>query len=285
MADWEADYEKNLAMMTHSGPHDLTAENQQLNREVFEQIKPILPFDDIHKISDCDLIYKFLIAQRWDVDKAAVELVEYSQWRKEMRLNDILWETFPPEATELLPYFQGTDNFGYPIFYDRPSPAKIGQVLKTVPRETLVRTHIVMMEQGRRLCKAMRVDRVTCLLDMSLLNMSIVTNPSAIGIMKEFSRMDQKYYPENMRTMMITNSGWTFGSLITMLKPMLDVRVQKKIQTLGSGAKLQADMAQWAPIEQVPSEYGGTAEKLTDDATPALQVKHLAPGTPPAFLK
>jgi hypothetical protein len=285
MADWESSYEKDLAMQTHSGPHQITPEMQEKNRQVFELVKPVLPFDDIHKISDCDLIYRFLIAQRFDVDKTAVELIEYTKFRKDNRLNDLLWENLPEEALAELPFFQGVDNEGNPIFYDRPSPATLGQLLKAFPRETLVRVHFVMMEQGRRLSKALKKDRVTCLLDMSLLNMSIVTNPSAIGLLKEFSRLDQRYYPENIRTMMISNSGWTFGSIITVLKPMLDVRVQNKIQKLGSGPRLPADMANYASPDQVPADFGGNAERVQNEGfSRALNVSELPIATPPSSI-
>merc|ERR1712146_355613 len=142
-----------------------------------------------------------------------------------------------------------------------------------------------MMEQGRRLCKAMGTDRVTCLYDMSMLNMSILTNPSAVGLLKECSTLDQKYYPENMRTMMITNSGWSFGSLITMMKPFLDVRVQKKIQKLGSGASLQKDMANYASPDQVPEDFGGAAARQPSELSiKVLDVKSVAPCTPPPRL-
>eukprot|EP00672_Neobodo_designis_P028549 CAMPEP_0174854098 /NCGR_PEP_ID=MMETSP1114-20130205/29970_1 /TAXON_ID=312471 /ORGANISM="Neobodo designis, Strain CCAP 1951/1" /LENGTH=287 /DNA_ID=CAMNT_0016088771 /DNA_START=43 /DNA_END=906 /DNA_ORIENTATION=+ len=284
MADWEAQYEKDLATITHSGPHEVGAEQQALNRQVFEMLKPteILPFDDIHKISDCDLIYRFLIAQRWDADKTAAELIEYMRWRKENNMNDILWEKHPDEIVEVLPFYQGIDNDGNPIFYDRPSPAKIGELLKTYDRAQIIRGHFVMMEQGRRLCKAMNRDRVTCLFDMAMLNMSIVTNPSAVGLLKECSKLDQKYYPENMRTMMITNSGWTFGSLITCIKPLLDVRVQKKIQKLGTGANLHKDMAQFADPQQVPECFGGLAPRTPSEvAIKVLDVSGLPPRTPP----
>jgi hypothetical protein len=274
-------------MQSHSGPHEIGPEQQALNRQVFEMLKPteIMPFDDIHKLNDCDLIYRFLIAQRWDVDKTASELIEYTKWRKENNMNQILWETQPDDIVAVLPFYQGLDNDGNPIFYDRPSPALIGELLTRHTREEIIRGHFVMMEQGRRLQRAMGKDRVTCLFDMTMLNMSIVTNPSAVGLLKECSKLDQKYYPENMRTMMITNSGWTFGTLITCIKPMLDVRVQKKIQKLGSGANLQKDMAQYADPAQVPEDFGGAAPRNPSaDAVKVLNVAELPPCTPPTRL-
>jgi hypothetical protein len=109
--------------------------------------------------------------------------------------------------------------------------------------------------------------------------MSIVTNPSAVGLLKEFSHMDQKYYPENMRTMMLQNTGWTFGTLYSVIRPLLDVRVQKKIQIMGTGAKLAETMEPWIDMSSVPEGFGGTAEDSEPPA--ALQVAHLPMGTAP----
>eukprot|EP00672_Neobodo_designis_P000350 CAMPEP_0174882762 /NCGR_PEP_ID=MMETSP1114-20130205/84927_1 /TAXON_ID=312471 /ORGANISM="Neobodo designis, Strain CCAP 1951/1" /LENGTH=489 /DNA_ID=CAMNT_0016118163 /DNA_START=45 /DNA_END=1510 /DNA_ORIENTATION=+ len=277
--DHTAEYEAALARMTASGPHELDDSHRALNRAVYAEVQDVLPIDDIHKINDCDLIYRFLIAQRWHPQKAADALREYIEWREEMRLNEVLWEDFPPEVDAIAPRFHGTDRFGFPVFYDRPSPATVGKLLATVPRETLLRAHFAMMEQGRRLCKAMGRDRVTSVLDLALLNMSIVTNPSAVGLLKEFSHLDQKYYPENMRTMMLQNAGWTFGTLYKVIRPMLDERVQKKIQIMGTGDKLAETMTPWIDMDDVLEDFGGNSKY---DAPPAvLQVRHLPVATPP----
>ena len=274
-----AEYEAALASMSVSGPHELDDSHRALNRAVYTELQDLLPIDDIHKINDCDLIYRFLIAQRWHPQKAADALREYVEWRAEMRLNEVLWEDFPAEIEAIAPRFHGTDRFGFPVFYDRPSPAVVGQLLASVPRETLLRAHFAMMEQGRRLCKAMGRDRVSCVMDLAMLNMSIVTNPSAVGLLKEFSHMDQKYYPENMRTMMLQNAGWTFGTLYKVIRPLLDVRVQKKIQIMGTGDKLAETMTPWIDMDDVLDDYGGNSPH---DAPPAvLQVKSLPVGTPP----
>ncbi len=65
----------------------------------------ILPIDDIHKVSDCDLIYRFLIAHRWDVAKAADGLRAYAERRAKNRMNDVLWEEFAPEVKQMTFYF------------------------------------------------------------------------------------------------------------------------------------------------------------------------------------
>ncbi|KAG5482865.1 hypothetical protein LSCM1_06897 [Leishmania martiniquensis] len=56
------------------------------------QLKQILPIPDIHKISDCDLIYRFLIARRMDVSLATSDILHYIGFREKYNLNAILWD-------------------------------------------------------------------------------------------------------------------------------------------------------------------------------------------------
>lgn len=276
-----SEYEVDLAVIDHSGPHEIDASRKQANRDCRELIADILPIDDIHKSSDCDLIYRFLIAHRWDCQKAADALRAYADWRAENKLNSVLWESFPNSVQEWRPKWRGTDIFGHPVCYDRPDPRLVGVLLKEQPRDLLLRAHFVMMEQGRRLCKAMNTDRVTMLIDMSQLGAAVFTNPSAIGFLKEMSKLDQIYYPENIRTMVICNAGMTFNLIWRIIRPLLDERVQKKIQFAANGSGMVTDIAKWISLEHVPASYGGQApDDSGERPTCLVEVEHLPPGSP-----
>lgn len=274
----DPDYESDLKSIECSGPHAIDDSHRVLNRAVRSEIFDLFPIHDIHKVSDADLIFRFLIAHRWHPQKAADAIREYVDFRARMRLNTVLWEEFPSAVAAIAPRFHGTDKFGFPVFYDRPNPTVVGQLLVAVPRETLLRAHLAMMERGRRYSKALGVDRVTAVIDLALLNSSIVTNPSAMGLLKEFSTLDQKYYPENMRTMVLQNTGWAFSALYSVIRPLLDERVQKKIQNVGSGAKMLQKMESWLDLDTVLTEFGGRAVETVEH--PSLDVRHLPPATP-----
>lgn len=273
-------YEKDLSQQTHSGPHKIDADRQLLNRNVFESLTDVLPFDDIHKQSDCDLIYRFLIAKKWDVSEAVKALREYSAFRKEHRLNEILWESVPEEMRTVLACdYSGFDLEGHPIFFDRPDPKGITTLLNKFTRDELMKTHFRMMEQGRRLCKEYKTDRVTCILDLTNLTMSVVANTAAIGFLKAMAHVDQSMYPENMRFMLICNGGWTFSALYKVLKPFLDPRVQQKINFIGSGANLLTDLDKFTTRDAVPLVLGGS-----NAGTPLLKdedLRRVPAGTPP----
>ena len=281
--DWEVEYESELARIDHSGPHEIGDEQRALNRAVAAELADLLPIDDIHKVSDCDLIYRFLIAHRWHVQKAGDAVREYAAWRAELGLNNVLWEKFPDEVMEATPFFRGTDVFGFPLFFNRPDPAKLMAAKEVCPRDEIVRCHLMMMEQSRRVQVATGVDRCSCILDMSQLSFSLVTNPFAIGLLKEMSTLDQKWYPENLRTMVITNAGFLFGTIFKVVKPLLDVRVQKKLQIMPTSpeeAVVEA-MSTWVDLDRVPTEYGGRVALEALVEFPCLVVDALPEGAAP----
>lgn len=253
------DYESELARITMSGPHVIGEDQRQLNRLVAEEIADILPIDDIHKVSDCDLIYRYLIARLWNPGPAIAGIRAYVAWREDLMLNGIAWEKFPDDVYPAMPHFQGVDVDGNPVFYDRPDPKLAGELLVKYSKDALLRMHAGFMEQGRRLQVMLGKDRMSCVLDMSKCTMSVVTNPSAMSLIKAMSTMDQTYYPENMRTMLVCNGGWTFGGVFKILKPMLDERVQKKIQVIAGGSGMQADIGKFISMDELPVSYGGTA--------------------------
>ncbi len=276
----EQQYETQLAAQTHSGPHHIDDERRGLNRQVFAMIRGLLPFNDIHKTSDCDLIFRFLIARKWDVNETAKSLAGYVEFREKHNLNDVLWEEFPEETKAVASVFSGFDVEGHPVFVQKPDPAQMGQLLTKFPRELLMRKHFKMMEQSRRLGLLYDTDRVTCLLDMALLSMAVLTNPSAMGFIKEMSHLDQTYYPENMRYMLIVNGGWTFSSLYSLIKPWLDVRVQQKINFIGSGSKMGPELAKFVERKYLQRAYGGEADdggNLLTDADVMATPKGTAP--------
>ncbi|CUG94063.1 Hypothetical protein, putative [Bodo saltans] len=282
MPSFADDYERDIAAQKHSGPHLIDDERKALNRAVFTLIKDLLPIPDIHKKSDCDLIYRFLIAKKWKPEDAAKGLREYVAFRIENRLDEILWETVPAEMSEVLACdYSGFDTEGHPIFCDKPDPKGLGLLLDKFTKEELMRAHLRMMEIGRRLCKEYQTDRVSCILDLSLLNMAVVTNPKAMGFIKAMAHVDQTQYPENVRRMFICNGGWTFSALYKVLKPLLDPRVQEKINFIAGGAKLTSDLEKFVKTEYIPLALGGKSKGVP--LTNWQQLRSLPVKTPPSI--
>ena len=275
-------YADDIARQTKSGPWDLTAEHIAFNKQCFAMLTDVVPIPDIHKTSDCDLIYRFLIAKRWNVKEAAEGIRKYIVFRAENKMDQILWEPFPEELEKLY-RFMGVDLTGQPVGYNRPNPAFVSEMMQKYPRELIIRNQLKIIEMGRRICLGLGVDRITCITDMGLLGVSIVTNLKAMGLIKEMSTVVQTHFPENMRTMLVCNGGWTFSGVWAVIKPFLDERVQKKIQNIGSGAGMAAEIAKWIDLTQVPASYGGSGPEKMPKFRSVHELDAIAPGTKPSW--
>nr|CAJ2469871.1 unnamed protein product [Leishmania braziliensis] len=131
------------------------------------QLKQILPIPDIHKVSDCDLIYRFLIARRMDVSLATSDILHYIGFREKYNLDTILWDhevvatfngldgeelvgqvmaemkdttsaakvkiTRPLLKAGWAACYCGVDKRGHVIFYQRPNPKELAMLERRWP--------------------------------------------------------------------------------------------------------------------------------------------------------
>jgi hypothetical protein len=275
-------YEADVASQTASGPFVFTPEQIAANKKVFSLLTDIIPFDDIHKHSDCDLIYRFLIAKRFNIDETVKGLREYVKWRADNKINEIIWEPFPDEL-ERLYRFQGIDLFGQPIGYNRPDPTFVGEMMQKYPRELIIRYNMKVIEQGRRICLSLGADRIASIVDMDKLGISIVRNMGAMGLLKEVSTLIQHQFPENMKTMLIQNGGYVFSGIWAIVKPFLDERVQKKIQNVGSGDSMQQEMLKWVDVNTVPVSFGGKGPETIRRFRALAEIDTLPKGSAPTW--
>ncbi|CAD2221908.1 hypothetical protein AGDE_06867 [Angomonas deanei] len=91
----ESAYEEDSAARRKKHKDDII-EDQQYPENMYVQsflcLKKVLPIPDIHKVSDCDMIYRFLIARRSDENLALQDIKYYLAFREKYDLNHILWD-------------------------------------------------------------------------------------------------------------------------------------------------------------------------------------------------
>lgn len=58
----------------------------------YRELKQILPIPDIHQVSDCDTIYRNLMAKNFDIKQAIESVLHYIAFRLKYDLNNILWD-------------------------------------------------------------------------------------------------------------------------------------------------------------------------------------------------
>ena len=98
---------------TQSGIHDIGDHERTLCAEILGQLGEI---DDVNKISNADLAFRFLIAQKWNVEAATKQMQAYLAFREESKVNGIFQEAFSPDIPkEWQCGFHGKDVFGNPV--------------------------------------------------------------------------------------------------------------------------------------------------------------------------
>jgi len=267
-----------LSEQKYCGPHEIDDERRNINRQLQKIVADLLPVDDPHKVNDVDLLYRFLIARKWDLKLAEEMFRANMQWRQENNIAGLLREKFPEDILENYPGgFMGVDIHGNPLYFDCPDPKGIVYLLGKYDRVVLLRWHILMMELARRRAKLLGKDRMTYVIDLKHVGVSIIGNPTASGFLKEITHIDQANYPECMRYMVILNAPWTFSTIWAFVRPLLDERVQKKINIIKGD--ISQEIVKFVALDQVPGVFGGTAgdwilmDKEIEDCQKALTLE------------
>eukprot|EP00667_Euglena_gracilis_P022892 EG_transcript_25651 len=217
-------------MIQKSGIHDIGEPQRQLWRDLQERVQDILPFADGNKVCDEDLAYRFLIARQWNLDLAEKLIRDYLIWRHANHIDAVLSESFPADLPKFYPMgFHGFDKDGRPVYYERPDPKGITHLLQSFEKSVLVRWHYCVIERGRERYRLAGHDRLTIILDASQIGMSIMTNTTAIGFLKEIITGDQVKFPEHMMYLFVINAPMVFSTLWNLVRPMVDERTQKKV--------------------------------------------------------
>eukprot|EP01062_Namystynia_karyoxenos_P011912 TRINITY_DN14279_c0_g2_i1.p1 TRINITY_DN14279_c0_g2~~TRINITY_DN14279_c0_g2_i1.p1 ORF type:complete len:773 (+),score=262.06 TRINITY_DN14279_c0_g2_i1:85-2403(+) len=251
-----------------SGPHQLSDDQLQVLDAMRDACATLLPIPDPYRLSDDDLLLRFLIARQWKIP-AAREMLEHTlSWRRAEDIGGIFaWaQSHIPEDMTTRSHcdgvcgFYGCDQEGYPVLWERPNGVGMQQLLKEYSREDLIRWNVYTIERGRELCKAINVDRYTVVIDLSEVSVrSLIGDTGGLRqLLQEQSRKIQEVVPEALRKLFLVNAPFGFASFWAILRLVLDPRVQEKVCILGARQPGDA-LAHWVPLEETPAEFGGEA--------------------------
>lgn len=271
MQPWEVAYQTDFASQDHSGPIFFTEQQQKKNLQLRDNVRDILPVDDDQKMSDCDLLYRFLIGRHWNIDSAELFLRKYVELRQNSHLNRILTEEMDPRVEACLSPIYGVDKEGLPILWMTPDPAKLIPTLEAFPKETLVRGQLQVMERARFIAKHLGVDRCTYVCNLGQITMSSVTR-STLDFLRSLMKILQEYYPEIMRWLLIYNTGWAVSATWKVLRPFVDARVQDKIRFSNAAPSVES-LKKFIAADNVLGIFGGTG---TEDALAKILAAEVA---------
>eukprot|EP00756_Hemistasia_phaeocysticola_P054289 Hpha_TRINITY_DN30223_c0_g1::TRINITY_DN30223_c0_g1_i1::g.27175::m.27175 len=244
-----------------SGIHTLTEEQADKRDETMLQAKQagLVPVEDAHKLTDEDFLTRFLIARKFDAERA-LKMIEFSCGERlrlgldPPQLYRSAMKAVRDDIAELYPvYFYGKDKAGYPVYWSRPDPAQYRKLTQTYETETIIFWMFVIVERGRELCKRLGKDRWTAVTDLSQVSLGSVLRGPVSALLKEQMKRVQEVYPEMIRMSLLINPPTSFSAIYALARPLLDQRVLDKM-------KLGCKLSDFVDPADTPEQYGGTAQ-------------------------
>lgn len=222
-------YMRDLHAQEKSGMVVLTDEHRKKNCIMLQSVKDLLPLNDIYKVNDCDMVYRFLIGRHWNVDEAVSSFRLYAEMREKEKINQVLGECFSDKLLSIVATAYGTDLTGRPILWCSPDKSTVVSVMKEYSKEDIIRVHLRQMEQARFCALSQGKDRCTYVLDMKNLPVRSFLSPTYIDFVKEIMKLLQNYYPEVMMKLIICNVNFAVNLGWSVVKLVVDSRIHEKL--------------------------------------------------------
>ncbi|KAF2870990.1 hypothetical protein BDV95DRAFT_544730 [Massariosphaeria phaeospora] len=213
------------------------------------------------------LLLRFLRARKWDVEKALIMMISTMHWRaEEMRVDDDIvrrgelgaledskssdakikkeGEDFLAQLRMGKSFLHGIDNEGRPMCFVRARLHKAGEQSE----ESLERYTVYTIETARMLLRP-PVDTATIVFDMGSFSMANMDYAPVKFMIKCF----EANYPESLGTVLVYRAPWIFNTIWSIIRGWLDPVVAGKVHFV----KTAADLEQYVPRTQIPTELGG----------------------------
>ncbi|KAI0741307.1 CRAL-TRIO domain-containing protein [Daedaleopsis nitida] len=232
------------------------------------------------------ILAKFARARNLSATDAVEMLVATLKWRDELKIDEIMGETFDPEVFGKLGKVFGKDKEGHPVTYNlygavTDMKAVFGDVQK------FIRWRVQFMEESIKLLDFETVDQMVQIHDYEGVSM-MSRDASQKAAAKEATSIFQNHYPEFLvrpsslyplrfplslsmarRYTRLTPFQYRkfFINVPTLLtwiywlfKPLVSAATLAKMSVVGSGAKtIGAELSQVIPLSELPKRYGGEA--------------------------
>ncbi len=130
----------------------------------------------------------------------------------------------------------------------------------------------------RRLCldqskkHGLIIETLTAVIDVKDMKLSLVTR-DFLSLIKRIAQIDQQQYPETLGKIFIINTPSAFPYVWRVVKPFLDPAVAAKIFILSSKSEWQPVFLDQIGEENLPINYGGKVDELTDAVYPYAEAK------------
>lgn len=231
----------------------------------------------LHSRFDDFYLRRFVRARQHDITRATEMFFNHLQWREANGMDTIMEEFFFDERDAFLTlYPQGyhmTDKVGRPIYIQHLGQINVKALQTVTTVERMVKYHVQEYERALKYifpaCSKVahcHIDQTLTILDLKGVGLRHLTG-DVKRILSLITRVDQDNYPETLGKTIIINSPSVFKMIWGIVKPMLDVRTQKKIEV--APTDFLPVVLKYADAECIPEYLGGKSKaSLLDDIGP-----------------
>lgn len=251
----------------------------EFRRLLEERVGPLKP------VFDRFYLRRFLRARQHDLNRAKTMFMAHLKWREANGLDTILEDFHFEERDAFLSlYPQGyhkTDKLGRPVYIQHIGAIKIKQLAEITTEDRMIRFHVQEYERCLKYIfpacskKAGRhIDQTFAIMDVKGVGLKHLTG-DVKSILGRITETDQNNYPETLGKTVIINAPTVFKMIWAMVRPMLDVRTQAKIEVAPSDyMKL---LLKYVDADNIPDYLGGKSKgSLIDDVGPWKDPETLA---------
>jgi len=167
--------------------------------------------------------------------------------------------------------YSGFAKNGSPMYFSKVGLLNIEAIECVTTVSSIVKYHwyVMMRDFATRLHAHKEADpqfqkfECVCVMDLANLTMAQLGSKS-LAIIKEQSAIDSLCFPETLNKMYIVNSPLFFSATWGIIKGWLDPRTASKVEVISSRKTWEKALLEYADVDQLPSDYGGTGPNTKD---------------------
>jgi len=220
---------------------------------------------------ESDVLKRFIIARKGDVDKSVVCMKAAAKWRRECAKEWVergAEECLGCPVEEISQFYKGSyaghDKEGRPIWYEIPGQMDVSSLLCLATKEDFLRFHVCQMEsmvqdQFKKTSAAFRrtINKSFSIVDLKGLKFADLSSEN-IDFVKAIAKVDSDNYPETMGKMVIINTPGIFNFAWKVISGFLDPGTVKKVEVLGDENEWVPRLNELVDSSELPAELNGS---------------------------